>query len=565
MRPSPGLLLRTLGALPSRRFERACRDPEAAQARVLARLAGASAHTAFGRDHGLTHRETPATFAARVPIRDYEAFRPYVLRVMAGEAEVLAPEAPMWFATTSGSTGEPKYIPVTPRWYAALRRQLGLWLWAAERDHPGVFDGGILTLVSPAVEGHTALGTPFGSMSGLTAQRAPGWLRRHYAVPQPLAWVADHEARYAASLRLAMQRPLSLVMTPNPSTLLRLAAVLEAHADTLLAALADGTLGQPWPALVELPGVDAAAVRAAVSARLCADPARARAIDARASRTGRLLPAHVWPELRLIGTWLGGSVGLQAPRLRQAWGEGLALRDLGLLASEGRLTVPLADDTAAGVLDVTGNYYEFIPEEARDAACPPVLGVHQLEAGARYHVVLTSGNGLPRYDLNDVIEVQGFFHRTPSVAFLRKGRDVISLTGEKLHLNQVLAAVAAAAEHAGLPVRQCRLVGDAVAIAYDLLVEPWAPPEDPGAGDRFAAAFDARLAALNVEYASKRASARLPAPRVRLMRPGWSEALTAEALAAGKRDAQLKWAVLADAWDATSAAWVAGAGTSPAG
>ncbi|MEB3223349.1 MAG: GH3 auxin-responsive promoter family protein [Candidatus Sericytochromatia bacterium] len=557
MRPSPGLLIRAFGALRFAHFERACQDPRASQARALARYTRLAHDTAFGRAHGLTPHETPESFAAKVPIRDYEGFRPYVARTMAGEPRVLAPDAPTWYVTTSGTTGEPKYIPVTPRWYGALRRQLGLWLYGVARDHPGTFDGALLTIVSPAVEGHTAAGTPCGSMSGLTNQRAPGWLRSHYAVPQALAWIADHEARYAACLRLAMQRPLSLVMTPNPSTLLRLAAVLEAQADTLLAALAAGTLGQPWPALMDLPGVDPDAVREALTTRLSPDPARARAIAARASRAGRLLPAHVWPELRFIGTWLGGSVGLHAPRLRQAWGETAAMRDLGLLASEGRLTVPLTDDTPVGPLDVLGNYYEFIPEDALDAPHPPVLGAHQLEVGARYYVILTSGNGLPRYDLHDVVEVRGHHHRTPCVAFLRKGRDMLSLTGEKLHVNQLLAAVAAASEAAGLGVRQCRLVGDAAAIAYDLLVEPWEPPGAADALPTFARVLDARLAELNVEYASKRASGRLPAPRVCLMRPGWSEALTAVALAAGVRDAQLKWKVLADAWDATSPAWVA--------
>ena len=41
----------------------------------------------------------------------------------------------------------------------------------------------------------------------------------------------------------------------------------------------------------------------------------------------------------------------------------LPVRDVGLIASEGRMTIPLADGTPAGVLDVTSHYFEFIPEE----------------------------------------------------------------------------------------------------------------------------------------------------------------------------------------------------------
>jgi hypothetical protein len=58
-------------------------------------------------------------------------------------------------------------------------------------------------------------------------------------------------------------------------------------------------------------------------------------------------------------------------------------------------------------------------------------------------VLLTGANGLYRYDLNDVVEVRGCHERTPRVAFVRKGRDMLSITGEKLHLDHVLHVVRA--------------------------------------------------------------------------------------------------------------------------
>ena len=53
------------------------------------------------------------------------------------------------------------------------------------------------------------------------------------------------------------------------------------------------------------------------------------------------------------------------------------VRDVGLIASEGRMTIPIEDGTAAGVLDIRHHYFEFIPEEqgdsrrARDASRRP--------------------------------------------------------------------------------------------------------------------------------------------------------------------------------------------------
>src|SRR5207249_4520990 len=111
----------------------------------------------------------------------------------------------------------------------------------------------------------------------------------------------------------------------------------------------------------------------------------------------------------------------------------VARRDLGFVASEGRLTVPLEDGTAAGVLAVHASFFEFIAEEEIDAPCPAARLPHELDEGRRYYVLLTGANGLYRYDLNDIVEVRGFHHRTPKVAFVRKGRDMVSITGEKLH------------------------------------------------------------------------------------------------------------------------------------
>ena len=98
-------------------------------------------------------------------------------------------------------------------------------------------------------------------------------------------------------------------------------------------------------------------------------------------------------------------------------------------------TAPKQDGTAAGVLAVHASFFEFIAEEEIDAPCPAARLAHELEEGRRYYVLLTGANGLYRYDLNDIVEVRGFHHRTPKVAFVRKGRDMVSITGEKLHLN----------------------------------------------------------------------------------------------------------------------------------
>lgn len=535
-----------------RRFQRAAQQPELAQAAVLQALTRGNADTVFGREHGFGGLTRPGDYTRQVPIRDYEGFRPYVNRIMAGETRVLTAEPPTMFTTTSGTTGEPKLIPVTASWREHTASLMRLWLFRALLDHPGCLDRKMLTVVSPAVEGRTPSGIPFGAMSGVMYQGIPWLVRRHYAIPYAAYLLRNCDARYFVIMRLALAQSVSAIGTPNPTSLIRLAETAASRAEAMIRAIHDGTVGVTAP---EHPG-DRETLRE-LEAALRPDPVRARALTAILARHGVLAPRYCWPALRLIGCWLGGSAGLHARRLAGHYGPDIPLRDLGLVASEGRMTIPLEDDSAAGVLAVHANFYEFIHEDRIEDPSPPVLLAHELTEGSRYYIILSGGNGLYRYDMNDIVEVRGFHHRTPVVAFVRKGRDMVSMTGEKLHLNQIQAAVREAEGQTGLEVWQLRVIPDVDRCRYDLLVEAGTTPGFEMKGLAFLGAFDAALARLNIEYAAKRASKRLGPPRLWVMRPGWSERLCRADFECGKREVQYKWPVIRHEWDAQSRAEVA--------
>ena len=533
------------------RFERATGRPDQAQATVLQALLERNAQTAFGREHGFGLIRTADEYARAVPLRDYEGIRPYVRRIVAGESAVLTADPVAAFATTSGTTGEPKLVPVTGSWLARMSSLVRLWILRALREHPTLLDEATLTIVSPAMEGCTPTGFPLGAMSGLLQRRLPTLVQRAQAVPYGAHLIADCEARVFVLLRLALARGISAIGTPNPTTLMRLATVARLEADPLLRAIHDGTLGIPWPVVREEPGWDGRAIRRAVAARLRPDAARARVLAAAASRCGALRLRDAWPGLALIGCWLGGHAGRHAERLPADYGD-VPLRDLGLVASEGRLTLPVADGSPAGVLAVDSGFYEFIPEEAMDAPSPPILLAHELEVGRRYDIVLSGENGLYRYDLNDIVEVRGFHRRTPLVAFVRKGRDMTSITGEKLHLNHLQAAVREAEDVTKVGIWQFRLIPDVDACRYDLLVEPSGVGLDEIGARTFACAVDEALARINLEYAAKRRSRRLGPPRLSVMRSGWAERQCRAEFARGRREVQHKWPALRPEWDEES-------------
>jgi hypothetical protein len=302
-------------------------------------------------------------------------------------------------------------------------------------------------------------------------------------------------------------------------------------------------------------GYTAEQAAAEIQSRIRPEPERARGLRRILDEHGSFVPGRCWPELQLIGCWLGGSAAIHAQRVAGHLGPSVPLRDLGLLASEGRFTIPVEDRTAAGPLAVHTSFFEFVPEEAIESEAPPVLLAHELEEGRRYYVILSGANGLYRYDINDVVQVEGFHGKTPRVRFVRKGRDMVSITGEKLHLNQIQSAISAAEKEAGVEVWQFRIIPDVAAQRYDLLVEPCAPVAG-AAGTRFRDAFDRALSAANVEYLSKRRSRRLHMPHLHLMRRGWAEALCRADFRAGKREAQYKWPAIRETWDGDSRAAV---------
>ncbi len=102
----------------TRRCVRAMLTPVESQIRQLRWILYRAAETEFGHKHGLEtilHLEDPRqAFANLVDIHDYEYFRPFVMRMVEGEKNVLWPGVCDDFAQSSGTSGgRSKYIPIT--------------------------------------------------------------------------------------------------------------------------------------------------------------------------------------------------------------------------------------------------------------------------------------------------------------------------------------------------------------------------------------------------------------------------------------------------------------------
>src|SRR5215218_2234948 len=518
-----------------RHFKGLCGTPVQAQDRLLRQILEANAGTEFGRRHGFGDITSLQQFQERVPISTYEDLEPYIKEEMNGRPNQLTKEPPVLFTTTSGTTGNRKYIPMTREGKQAKSHLTWLWFCGLYRDHPGIVAGRILSVVSPEVESHAPSGVPVGAESGHGYRTMPGPVRSMYTAPYGVFAIEDYEAKYYTLLRLAAGQDISCIATVNPSTILLLGDRLAEHTEPISRDVRDGTLSSQFSVPQKLRD----------SLRLRPDPERARRLERAAAAGGGVLrPGLAWPKLAAVGCWKGGTVGAYLAKLDTLFPQGVPIRDMGHYATELRGSVPLSDQGDAGVIAVGTNVLEFHPAgEDRAPEGRELLRLEQLQVGRRYFVYVTNASGLYRYDMNDIVEVTGHDGQTPLIRFIQKGKGVVSFTGEKLYEVQVIAAV----DQALASLRGRYHFIAAVAELVDgttprlvFLIE-FDDPVTEHDGSALVDRLDAALGEENDEYLTKRKSLRYGPPIIRVVRSGEFDQYRRRMVETGQRaDGQFK-------------------------
>lgn len=512
------------------RFEEATRNPLVAQERKLLEIVRRNQDTVYGRAHGFAHVRSIRDFQARVPPNTYDTLSPWIERMTRGEPNVLTADAPLMFATTSGTTGRSKYIPVTPSYLAEYSHAIHVHIYRMALAYRDILSGKVLVSSSSDEEERTPGGLPCGAISGYLARTQPRYVRGFYVLPYEVCRVKNVEAKYYLTLLHALRADVRLIATPNPSSILLLAEKMTAHAEDLIRDIRTGALHPEYRAPVEAAG-------AVPSLR--ADPRRADELAALLRRRGRLLPTEVWPNLTIVSCWKGGTMPLYLRRLSEHFGD-LPVRDLGYMASEGRGATPLVNSGAGGVLSVSSHFFEFLPVEERDEPAPRFLTCAELRSNREYFIYFTTSAGLYRYDINDVVRVVDFYHEVPVIEFVRKGQGMTSITGEKLTESQVTTALLETVDAGGFDVRHftaCVEWGTPPRYAFYAEVAEAMSSEACAA---FVARMDRALCAQNMEYEAKRDSQRLGAPVLKRCAPGSYQAFRQRRVAEGAPEAQVK-------------------------
>ncbi len=536
-------LLGMAGGIQYSKLLKASRNPRKTGANTLREILEYAKDTVYGQEHHfaeiLSARSDDELFALwqkNVKPNDYEDFRPYVERHKHGEKNILFPGKPVLYATTSGTTSEPKWIPITEKYLKTIYGKMTkVWLFNFIKNRHNVFSGKILSIVGKVVEGYAPDGTVFGSVSGVTQRDCPGFVKALYSNPQCVYSIADYNARYYVLMRMGVEQNITLIVTANPSTIVELQNNVNRFFDDYVTDIENGTISDKISLDPE--------IRKELEACVKPNPKRAAELRALKAKYGNVLPKHYWPNLQILNTWKCGNTNVYLDKFKDSFPEGMLHQEFGYFASECRFGLVL-DDTNNTVLFPHYHYYEFVKADELNDPNARFYQLDELVKGERYCPFVTTFAGLYRYNMNDILEVGPKFKGTPTVHMIQKTNGIVTITGEKLHERQFIEAVHKAEEETGLKTRFFIGFADIAISAYHFYYEFADQTVSQEAAEEFTKVVDKYLRAQNIEYVAKRDSLRLKDPITHRLVSESFEKFKERCIAEGARDGQFKLNIL---------------------
>lgn len=338
--------------------------------------------TEFGKDHGFEKIQSHEDFVNQVPVRDYEAFRPYIDKIKQGKQNVLWKGQPIYFAKTSGTTSGVKYIPITkdsiPNHINTARNALLCYM--AETGNTAFADGKLIFLSgSPELERISDIAT--GRLSGIVNHHIPQYLRSNQLPSYETNCIEDWETKLDKIVDETLHQDMTLISGIPPW--------MQMYFDRLIEK-SGKKIGEIFPNFSVM-----------VQGGVNYEPYKAKLIESigRNIDTIELFPASE-----------------------------------GFFAFQDRIDQPgLLLNTNSGI------FFEFIPVNELDKENPTRLTLKDVKVGENYALIISSNAGLWAYNIGDTVK----FLSTEPYRIIVSGRikHYISAFGEHVISEEVESAI----------------------------------------------------------------------------------------------------------------------------
>ncbi|MGI4728022.1 MAG: GH3 auxin-responsive promoter family protein [Janthinobacterium lividum] len=318
------------------------------QDKIFADLIKTGAKTAFGKDHHFGDIKNYEDFKKHVPIRDYEQLKPYIDRVVHGEANVLWPGKPLYLAKTSGTTSGVKYIPISrksmPQHIRAARNALLNYI---RETGNAVFTDGKMIFLQGSPELQTKAGIFVGRLSGIVAHHVPKYLLKNRMPSDAVNRIEDWEAKVDAVVDETINQNMTLISGIPP-----------------------------WCQMY---------------------------FDRLSEKSGGKKIKDIFPNFKLF---VYGGVNYQPYRAKIEESIGFKIDSIETYpASEGFIAYQNSQKSNELLLLAdAGMFFEFIPTETYFDENPIRLNLKQIELNKNYALILNTNAGLWGYSLGDTIK-----------------------------------------------------------------------------------------------------------------------------------------------------------------
>lgn len=417
--------------------------PALYQERTRQGIIAKAASTQFGKDHGFHELKTYEDFKKSVPVKDYEALKPYIDQVVEGKPDILWPGKPAYLSKTSGTTSGTKYIPVTkdsiPNHINSARNALLSYVHESGRSK---FLDGKLIFLSGSPELAQKGGINTGRLSGIVNHHVPAYLRGNQLPSYTTNCIEDWEEKLDKIIDETIDQPMTLISGIPP-----------------------------WVQMY---------------------------FDKIQARTGKHIK-DVFPDFSLF---VYGGVNFEPYRNKLLESIGKKIDSIELYpASEGFIAYQDSQHEEGMLMLLnSGIFYEFIPAEEYFNENPSRISIDEVELGKNYALIINSNAGLWGYSIGDTIK---FVSKDPyRIIVSGRIKHFISAFGEHVIGEEVEKAMKATMEQ----FREVNLAEFTVAPQvtpseglphHEWLVEFSNPPADLQA---FSLKLDEHLRKLNVYY-----------------------------------------------------------------